>query len=200
MGPQVLSLCPVPQGDPGVHTPPRQPRADPSTCARSCAVSWCELCSCCSISFSTCLCMATCSCRCWFRACDSLRACLVLDDSTSTVLMTYCKGRAEGRATQRRVGALSSPWDPEGTPQEHPTHSPQKKTRGALRSWLSRMLQGPPGIFSFSRAPEEPGCGPRLDTEQTRRAKTRAEYSEASQPCLAHSRHPKPQLLDAYMA
>lgn len=28
----------------------------------------------------------------------------------------------------------------------------------------------------------------------------RAERSEASHPCLAHSRRPKPRLLDAYMA
>lgn len=97
--PQVLSLCTVSQGDPSVM-PPQQPRDDPRTCARSCAVSWCELCSCCSISFSTCLCMATCSCRCWFRACDSLRACLVLDDSTSTVLMTYCERGQMGRHTE----------------------------------------------------------------------------------------------------
>ena len=46
------------------------------------------------------ICMATCSCRCWFRACDSLRACLVLDDSTSTVLMTYCERGQMGRHTE----------------------------------------------------------------------------------------------------
>lgn len=135
---------------------PRQPHAPPlpcglRTCARSCAVSWWEPCSCCSISFSTCLCMATCSCRCWFRAWDSLRACLVLEDSTSTVLMTYCKVR-EGRAHEG-VGRLHLPPGPEAQlawgkdPRGQPTKSPWKKTRESMRFRLSRTLRGLPGIF-----------------------------------------------------
>lgn len=168
---------------PGV--PPLSPSPAPSlcTCARSCAVSWCELCSCCSISFSTCLCMATCSCRCWFRAWDSLRACLVLDDSTSTVLMTYCGGRERQACGGARVPRPHS-GGPEtqlalgGDPQGHPTQSRWKKLE---------ELQGAgfPGNPLISVSPPRAWLWPQPGHRTDKKGQDEGRLSDAPHPCLA---------------
>ncbi len=75
------------------------------TCWRSWLLVLWDSCSCCSSSRRSCLWTLSCSCSVWLRACASIKACLHWADSTSTVLVTYCR-RSEKQIKSLQLGEV----------------------------------------------------------------------------------------------